>query len=149
MPQLVHGGPGRAGGGEEMGGVRGVLHYMQRTAIQGSPLTCRASPTNGCHGADELKDRVHPFRKYFEELEIGETLHTHRRTVTESDVVSFAGISGDFFYVHMDDIAARRFDVRAPGRARIFRAVGGRRPVRGPGARAGARELRAGGPADS
>jgi oxepin-CoA hydrolase/3-oxo-5,6-dehydrosuberyl-CoA semialdehyde dehydrogenase len=107
MPQLVHGGPGRAGGGEEMGGVRGVLHYMQRTAIQGSPQTVSAVTREWSKGATELRDRIHPFRKYFEELEIGETLITHRRTVTESDVVSFAGISGDFFYAHMDDIAAR------------------------------------------
>ena len=107
LPHLVHGGPGRAGGGEEMGGVRGVLHYMQRTAIQGSPQTVAAVTREWSKGADERLDRVHPFRKYFEELEIGETLLTHRRTVTESDVVSFAGISGDFFYAHMDDIAAR------------------------------------------
>ena len=107
MPHLVHGGPGRAGGGEEMGGVRGVLHYMQRTAIQGSPQTVAAVTREWSRGATELKDRVHPFRKYFEELEIGETLLTHRRTVTESDVVNFAGISGDFFYAHMDDIAAK------------------------------------------
>ena len=107
MPQLVHGGPGRAGGGEEMGGVRGVLHYMQRTAIQGSPQTVAAVTHEWSKGATERRDRIHPFRKYFEELEIGETLITHRRTVTESDVVSFAGISGDFFYAHMDDIAAR------------------------------------------
>ena len=107
MPHLVHGGPGRAGGGEEMGGVRGVLHYMQRTAIQGSPQTVAAVTREWSKGATELRDRIHPFKKYFEELEIGETLITHRRTVTESDVVSFAGISGDFFYAHMDDIAAR------------------------------------------
>ncbi len=107
LPHLVHGGPGRAGGGEEMGGVRGVLHYMQRTAIQGSPETVAAVTREWSRGATERGDRIHPFRKYFEELEIGETLITHRRTVTESDVVSFAGISGDFFYAHMDDIAAR------------------------------------------
>ncbi len=107
LPHLVHGGPGRAGGGEEMGGVRGVLHYMQRTAIQGSPQTVAAVTREWSKGATERTDRIHPFRKYFEELEIGETLNTHRRTVTESDVVSFAGISGDFFYAHMDDIAAR------------------------------------------
>ena len=107
LPHLVHGGPGRAGGGEEMGGVRGVLHYMQRTAIQGSPQTVAAVTREWSKGAAERRDRVHPFRKYFDELEIGETLVTHRRTVTESDVVSFAGISGDFFYAHMDDIAAR------------------------------------------
>ena len=107
LPHLVHGGPGRAGGGEEMGGVRGVLHYMQRTAIQGSPQTVAAVTREWTRGATEQHDRVHPFRKYFEELTIGETLLTHRRTVTESDVVNFAGISGDFFYAHMDDIAAR------------------------------------------
>jgi oxepin-CoA hydrolase/3-oxo-5,6-dehydrosuberyl-CoA semialdehyde dehydrogenase len=107
LPHLVHGGPGRAGGGEEMGGIRGVLHYMQRTAIQGSPETVAAITREWSRGANERTDRVHPFKKYFEELEIGDTLLTHRRTVTESDVVSFAGISGDFFYAHMDDIAAR------------------------------------------
>ena len=107
LPHLVHGGPGRAGGGEEMGGVRGVLHYMQRTAIQGSPQTVAAVTREWSKGATERRDRLHPFRKYFEELEIGETLITHRRTVTESDVVNFAGISGDFFYAHMDDIAAK------------------------------------------
>jgi oxepin-CoA hydrolase / 3-oxo-5,6-dehydrosuberyl-CoA semialdehyde dehydrogenase len=107
LPHLVHGGPGRAGGGEEMGGVRGVLHYMQRTALQGAPQTLTAVTREWTKGASERGDRVHPFRKYFEELEIGETLVTHRRTVTESDVVNFAGISGDFFYAHMDDIAAR------------------------------------------
>ena len=107
MPHLVHGGPGRAGGGEELGGVRGVLHYMQRTAIQGSPQTVAAVTREWSKGATEKRDRIHPFRKYFDELEIGETLITHRRTITESDVVSFAGISGDFFYAHMDDIAAR------------------------------------------
>jgi oxepin-CoA hydrolase/3-oxo-5,6-dehydrosuberyl-CoA semialdehyde dehydrogenase len=107
LPHLVHGGPGRAGGGEEMGGVRGVLHYMQRTALQGSPQTLTAVTREWSRGAAERNDRVHPFRKYFEELEIGETLLTHRRTITESDVVNFAGISGDFFYAHMDDIAAR------------------------------------------
>ena len=107
LPHLVHGGPGRAGGGEEMGGVRGVLHHMQRTALQGAPQTLTAVTREWSKGAAERRDRVHPFRKYFEELEIGETLVTHRRTVTESDVVNFAGISGDFFYAHMDDVAAR------------------------------------------
>jgi oxepin-CoA hydrolase/3-oxo-5,6-dehydrosuberyl-CoA semialdehyde dehydrogenase len=107
LPHLIHGGPGRAGGGEEMGGVRGVLHYMQRTAIQGSPSVLTAVTHEWTPKAQEISDRVHPFRKHFEELEIGETLHTHRRTVTESDIVNFAGISGDFFYAHMDDIAAR------------------------------------------
>ena len=89
-----------------MGGVRGVMHYMQRTAIQGSPQTVAAITREWSKGANELLDRIHPFRKFFDELRIGETFITHRRTVTEADVVNFAGISGDFFYAHMDDIAA-------------------------------------------
>lgn len=107
LPHLVHGGPGRAGGGEEMGGVRGVLHYMQRTAVQGSPSTVAAITSEWVAGATQLTDRVHPFRKHFEELRVGETLVTHRRTVTEADIVNFAAISGDHFYAHVDDIAAR------------------------------------------
>jgi len=107
LPNLVHGGPGRAGGGEEMGGVRGVLHYMQRTALQGSPSVITAVTNQWTTGAEEKRDGIHPFRKYFEELEVGETLLTHRRTVTESDITAFAGISGDFFYAHMDELAAR------------------------------------------
>lgn len=107
LPHLVHGGPGRAGGGEEMGGARGVMHYMQRTALQGSPTTLSAICHEWMKGAQCTVTQVHPFRKFFEELVVGETLTTHRRTITESDVVNFAGISGDFFYAHMDDIAAR------------------------------------------
>jgi oxepin-CoA hydrolase/3-oxo-5,6-dehydrosuberyl-CoA semialdehyde dehydrogenase len=90
-----------------MGGVRGVLHYMQRTALQGSPSIIASITKEWIHNAAEHQDRIHPFKKYFDELEIGETLHTHGRTVTESDIVSFAGISGDFFYVHTDDVAAK------------------------------------------
>lgn len=107
LPHLVHGGPGRAGGGEEMGGMRGVLHYMQRTAVQGSPTTITGITNEWIPGAAQPTDAVHPFRKYFEELVIGETLTTHRRTVTEADIVNFAGISGDYFYAHMDDLAAK------------------------------------------
>ncbi|HVX38316.1 MAG TPA: phenylacetic acid degradation bifunctional protein PaaZ [Gemmatimonadaceae bacterium] len=107
LPHLVHGGPGRAGGGEEMGGVRGVLHYMQRTALQGSPTTLMHVTNEYTPGAERTFDRVHPFRKYFDELEVGDALVTARRTVTEADIVNFAGVSGDFFYAHMDDIAAR------------------------------------------
>ena len=107
LPHLVHGGPGRAGGGEEMGGVRGVLHYMQRTALQGSPTTVAAVTREWTRGAAARTDRVHPFRKYFEELEVGEVWLTHRRTVTEADLVNFAGVSGDYFYAHTDELAAR------------------------------------------
>jgi oxepin-CoA hydrolase/3-oxo-5,6-dehydrosuberyl-CoA semialdehyde dehydrogenase len=107
LPHLIHGGPGRAGGGEEMGGVRGVLHYMQRSAIQGTPATLTAVGREWVKGSTQLSDGIHPFRKYFDELRIGETWITHGRTVTEADIVNFAGISGDFFYAHMDDGAAR------------------------------------------
>lgn len=107
LPHLVHGGPGRAGGGEEMGGVRGVLHYMQRTAVQSSPTTMAHITSEWTPGAAQGGDRIHPFRKHFEELEVGETLITHRRTVTEADIVNFAAISGDHFYAHVDDIAAK------------------------------------------
>jgi oxepin-CoA hydrolase / 3-oxo-5,6-dehydrosuberyl-CoA semialdehyde dehydrogenase len=107
LPHLVQGGPGRAGGGEEMGGIRGVLHYMQRTAIQSSPTTLARITSEWVTGAAQPTDKVHPFRKHFEELKIGETLVTHRRTVTETDIVNFAAISGDHFYAHVDDIAAK------------------------------------------
>jgi len=107
LPQLVHGGPGRAGGGEELGGLRAVKHYMQRTAIQGSPTTLMSLTKEYVAGAFQKKDTVHPFRKYFEELEIGETLITHRRTLSEADVVNFACLSGDHFYAHLDETAAK------------------------------------------
>jgi oxepin-CoA hydrolase/3-oxo-5,6-dehydrosuberyl-CoA semialdehyde dehydrogenase len=108
LPGLIHGGPGRAGGGEEMGGVRGVLHFMQRTALQGHPTTLSHITGVWTKGAATPTDVVHPFRKHFDELRIGDTLLTARRTVTEADVVNFAGISGDHFYAHMDDLAAKR-----------------------------------------
>lgn len=102
MPQLVHGGPGRAGGGEELGGKRAVLHYMQRTAIQGHPSTITAISKKWQKGAERTEDDKHPFKKYFEELKIGDTLTTHKRTVTETDIVNFSGVSGDNFYAHTD-----------------------------------------------
>lgn len=108
LPHLVHGGPGRAGGGEEMGGMRGTLHFMQRSAIQGSPTTLSVITRRAVRGMKEQTDRIHPFQKYYEELEIGETLVTHRRMVTEADVVNFAGISGDYFYAHVDPRGAAR-----------------------------------------
>lgn len=103
LAHLVHGGPGRAGGGEEMGGIRGVYHYMQRTALQGSPTTLTKILNTYLPGAAIKEDIVHPFRKYFEEIQVGDTLITHKRTITEADVVNFAGISGDHFYAHMDE----------------------------------------------
>ncbi|MDH5631019.1 MAG: phenylacetic acid degradation bifunctional protein PaaZ, partial [Gammaproteobacteria bacterium] len=107
LASLVHGGPGRAGGGEELGGVRAIKHYMQRTAIQGSPTALMGITKQYVRGAEVKTDRVHPFRKYFEELEIGESLTTHRRTVTEADIVNFGCVSGDHFYAHFDEIAAK------------------------------------------
>jgi oxepin-CoA hydrolase/3-oxo-5,6-dehydrosuberyl-CoA semialdehyde dehydrogenase len=114
LPHLVHGGPGRAGGGEEMGGVRGVMHYMQRTALQGSPTTLSHVVREYMPGAAQTTGDAHPFRKFFEDLAIGETLITGTRTVTDDDIVAFADLSGDHFYAHMDDDAARTsiFDKR-------------------------------------
>ncbi|HEC8327958.1 TPA: phenylacetic acid degradation bifunctional protein PaaZ [Providencia rettgeri] len=106
LPLLVHGGPGRAGGGEELGGLRAVKHYMQRTAIQGSPSMLTAISQQWIRGAEMVTDVVHPFRKYFEDLVIGDTLLTARRTVTEADIANFACLSGDNFYVHVDKIGA-------------------------------------------
>lgn len=102
MPMLVHGGPGRAGGGEEMGGKRGVFHYLQRTAIQGSPTMLTAVTNQYQYGAKYIDKGVHPFRQYFEELEVGETLITDTHTVSENDILDFANLSGDKFYAHMD-----------------------------------------------
>ena len=107
LPQLKHGGPGRAGGGEELGGIRAVNHYLQRTAVQGSPTMIAAVTREYVRGAALRESEIHPFRKHFEELAIGDSLLTHRRTVTEADIVAFGGISGDYFYMHFDEIAAR------------------------------------------
>jgi oxepin-CoA hydrolase/3-oxo-5,6-dehydrosuberyl-CoA semialdehyde dehydrogenase len=106
MPQLVHGGPGRAGGGEEMGGIRGVLHHMQRTAIQADPNTLAAITGRWVAGAERHETDVHPFRKHLEELRPGDTLVAGPRTVTQADVEHFAEFTGDTFYAHMDAEAA-------------------------------------------
>jgi len=108
LPALVHGGPGRAGGGEEMGGIRGVLHYMQRTAVQGSPQTIAAVSGRWTRGALQLDPGVHPFRKPLHELRIGDTLVSGEREVTVEDIERFAQLSGDRFYAHMDDAEAAR-----------------------------------------
>jgi oxepin-CoA hydrolase/3-oxo-5,6-dehydrosuberyl-CoA semialdehyde dehydrogenase len=102
MPMLVHGGPGRAGGGEEMGGKRGVLHYMQRTAIQGSPTMLTAITGVYQQGGDQAEAQPHLFRQHFEDLVVGDTVFTHKHTVSEADIVNFANVSGDNFYAHMD-----------------------------------------------
>lgn len=102
MPMLIHGGPGRAGGGEEMGGKRGVIHYLQRTAIQGSPSMITAVTNVYQQHAKQNETEVHPFRKHFEDLKVGDTLITAKHTVTETDITNFANVSGDNFYAHMD-----------------------------------------------
>ncbi|MCB2096536.1 MAG: phenylacetic acid degradation bifunctional protein PaaZ, partial [Parvularculaceae bacterium] len=107
LPVLVHGGPGRAGGGEEMGGMRGVRHYMQRTAVQGSPETLRAVAGQWVKGAAIESKPPHPFRYRFSELEIGKTIETKARTITMEDIEHFAHFTGDTFYAHMDEEAAK------------------------------------------
>lgn len=102
MPLLTHGGPGRAGGGEEMGGKRGILHYLQRTAIQGSPTMITKVTNQYQYGAEQTEFDRHVFQKYFEEIQIGETVVTRKHTVTDADIVNFANVSGDHFYAHVD-----------------------------------------------
>ena len=106
LPTLVHGGPGRAGGGEELGGLRAVLHYMQRTAVQATPAALQAITGVYVRGAARVDDGVHPFRKSMAELEIGDTVVTASRTVTREDVDHFADFTGDTFYAHTDPVAA-------------------------------------------
>lgn len=102
MPLLTHGGPGRAGGGEEMGGKRGIMHYLQRTSIQGHPTTITHITQQFQVGAVQPEANPHVFRKHFEELVVGETVFTHKHTVSDADIVNFANVSGDNFYAHMD-----------------------------------------------
>jgi len=105
MPLLTHGGPGRAGGGEEMGGVRGIKHYLQRTAIQGHPTTITALTKQYQVGAKQNTEGPHVFRKHFEEIEIGDTVITDKHLVTLDNINDFAELSGDKFYAHMDENA--------------------------------------------
>ncbi|HET9640012.1 MAG TPA: phenylacetic acid degradation bifunctional protein PaaZ [Allosphingosinicella sp.] len=107
LPVLVHGGPGRAGGGEEMGGIRGVTHYMQRTALQGSPTVLSSVVKQWLPGAPKPEGDRHPFRKRISELEVGYTLKTASRTVSLDDIEHFAAFTGDNFYAHMDEEAAK------------------------------------------
>ncbi len=108
LAPLVHGGPGRAGGGEELGGIRGVLHYMQRTAVQGTPDVIAAVGGRWVRGGTERDPGLHPFRKPFHALEIGDTFHSAEREVTVTDIERFAELSGDRFYAHMDEREAAR-----------------------------------------
>ena len=108
LPHMVHGGPGRAGGGEELGGVRGVMHFMQRTAIQGSPDMIRAIGQRWVPGAAQPSPKAHPFTLSYEELHPGDTLHTPSRTISMDDIEHFAHFTGDTFYAHLDQEAAKR-----------------------------------------
>ena len=107
LPHMVHGGPGRAGGGEELGGIRGVMHYMQRTAIQGSPDILTAISKQRMPGATEISDRDHPFTRVFGDLDLGETFNSASREITLDDIETFAHFTGDTFYAHMDEDAAK------------------------------------------
>ena len=100
LPMLIHGGPGRAGGGEEMGGIRGVKHYMQRVAIQGSPTSITAITRSYQPNAKGINSNVHPFKKYYEELQVGDQIITEKRKITSEDIDAFARLSGDHFYAH-------------------------------------------------
>ncbi|WP_104989954.1 phenylacetic acid degradation bifunctional protein PaaZ [Deinococcus sp. NW-56] len=107
LPQLKHGGPGRAGGGEELAGAAGIKHHMNKVAVQADPTTLAAVTREYVPGAEVREDVVHPFRKSFDEIQVGDSLLTHRRTVTEADIVNFAGLTGDHFYAHVDEIGAK------------------------------------------
>ncbi len=107
LPHMVHGGPGRAGGGEELGGIRGVMHYMQRTAVQGSPDILTAISEQWVPGAQEVTDRDHPFTRTFHELDLGDTFYSDRREISIEDIETFAHFTGDTFYAHMDEEAAK------------------------------------------
>ncbi|MGB3246120.1 MAG: phenylacetic acid degradation bifunctional protein PaaZ [Sulfitobacter sp.] len=107
LPHMVHGGPGRAGGGEELGGIRGVMHYMQRTAIQGSPDILTAIGAQWMPGAQEITERDHPFTRTFNQVDLGETFYSKSREISLEDIETFAHFTGDTFYAHMDDEAAR------------------------------------------
>ncbi len=108
LPHMIHGGPGRAGGGEEMGGIRGVMHYMQRTGIQGSPEILSQIGRKWVPGAYEITEQDHPFTRKFGSLKIGETLATGSRQISMADIEKFAYFTGDTFYAHMDEEAAKR-----------------------------------------
>jgi oxepin-CoA hydrolase/3-oxo-5,6-dehydrosuberyl-CoA semialdehyde dehydrogenase len=103
MPQLMHGGPGRAGGGQELGGIGSVKHYLQRTALQGHPSMLTEITQRYQYGGAYKEKDVHPFKKYFEDIEVGETVITAKHTITVTDIVNFANVSGDNFYAHMDE----------------------------------------------
>jgi len=108
LPTLVHGGPGRAGGGQEMGGMRGVFAHMQRTAVQGSPDMLTAVTGEYIGGSSTRRHKGHPFKLTFDDLEVGDSVTTGSRPVTRADIAAFAESTGDTFYAHMDEEAAAR-----------------------------------------
>jgi oxepin-CoA hydrolase/3-oxo-5,6-dehydrosuberyl-CoA semialdehyde dehydrogenase len=108
MPHMVHGGPGRAGGGEELGGIRAVKHFMQRTAVQGSPAHLAAITGRYVPGAPQRETESHPFTRRYDDLHPGDVLHSAERAVTLEDIEHFAQFTGDTFYAHMDQAAAER-----------------------------------------
>ncbi len=136
LPSLTHGGPGRAGGGEEMGGMRGIKHYLQRTAIQGSPTM--VSEITGIYqpGADYIEAEKHPFRYHFEDIRPGMSILTHKRTITDSDIQNFANLSWDVFYAHTDitSLEGTIFEKRAAHGYFILAAAAGLfvSPAKGP-----------------
>lgn len=147
LPTLVHGGPGRAGGGEEMGGMRGINHYLQRCAIQGTPTTISAITGIYQAGARVVEAPKHPFKYYFEEIEPGMSLTTHKRTFTDSDIINFANLTWDHFYAHTDitSLKGSIFEKRAVHGYFILAAAAGLfvHPAKGPvGANYGLDECR-------
>ncbi len=105
LPTLVHGGPGRAGGGEEMGGMRGIKHYLQRTAVQGTPTTLTEITGIYQAGGAYKETEKHPFKYHWEDIETGMSLKTHSRTITDSDIINFSNLTWDHFYAHTDTTA--------------------------------------------
>jgi oxepin-CoA hydrolase/3-oxo-5,6-dehydrosuberyl-CoA semialdehyde dehydrogenase len=136
LPYLVHGGPGRAGGGEEMGGMRGIKHYMQRCAIQGTPTTL--SKITGIYqpGGKVVEAEKHPFKYHFEDIQPGMSLLTHKRTITDSDIQNFANLSWDVFYAHTDitSLEGTIFEKRAAHGYFLLSAAAGLfvNPAKGP-----------------
>lgn len=127
LPHMVHGGPGRAGGGEELGGIRSVMHYMQRTAIQANPDLLTAITEEYQPGSERIEDLRHPFTKHFDELVIGDSYTSGKRTITEGDIVNFANLSWDHFYAHTDvtSLAGTIFEQRVAHGYFIISAAAG------------------------
>ncbi|MDW3647988.1 MAG: phenylacetic acid degradation bifunctional protein PaaZ [Bacteroidia bacterium] len=147
LPTLVHGGPGRAGGGEEMGGMRGIKHYLQRCAVQGTPTTLTAITGIYQSGSKVVEAPQHPFKYHFEDIQPGMSITTHKRTITDSDIINFANLTWDHFYAHTDitSLKGSIFEKRAAHGYFILAAAAGLfvHPGKGPvGANYGLDECR-------